>query len=161
MLTVDDGGAMPRPTPQALPAHDFAYDVFISYRQREPDKAWVRKMLLPRLTAEGIRVCIDYQDFRLGVPLVKQMERAVNQSRYTLAVLSPAYLTSNFAELENILAEHLGLEKTQRRLLAVMRADCLPRLGIRARLWLDMRDDHEFETNITRVVYELRQPPGL
>jgi hypothetical protein len=138
---------------------EFVYDVFISYRQQEPDRTWVCKSLMPRLTAEGLRVCIDYRDFRLGAPLVKEIERAVEQSRYTLAVLSAAYLTSNFTELENILAEHLGLEKTQRRLLAVMREDCAPRLGMRARLWLDMTDDDEFETNIARLVYELRQPP--
>ncbi|MDQ3960647.1 MAG: toll/interleukin-1 receptor domain-containing protein, partial [Pseudomonadota bacterium] len=109
---------------------------------------------------EGVRVCIDYECFRLGSPLVKEMERAVEQSRYTLAVLSPAYLASNFTELENIFAEHLGLEKTQRRLLAVMREDCTPRLSMRTRLWLDMTHDDEFEPSVTRLVYELRQPPN-
>jgi hypothetical protein len=91
--------------------------------------------------------------------VVLEMARAVEESRYTLAVMSPAYLTSNFTELENVLAEHLGLEKSQRRLLAIMRQDCEPRLGMRARLWLDMTDDDEFETNLARLVYELRQPP--
>jgi hypothetical protein len=130
-----------------------------SYRHQEPDKSWVRKTLQPRLEAEGLRVCIDYRDFRLGAPLVLEMARAVEQSRYTLAILSPAYLASNFTELENVLAEHLGLEKTQRRLLAVMREECTPRLGTRARLWLDMTDDDEFETNLARLIYELQQPP--
>jgi TIR domain/Caspase domain len=154
------GGKAPAPPLRALPADDFTYDVFISYRQREPDRTWVRQTLLPRLKAEGMRVCIDYESFRLGAPLVREIERAVEQSRYTLAVLSPAYLASNFTELENILAEHLGLEKTQRRLLAVMREDCTPRLGMRARLWLDMTADGEFDANIARLVYELRQSPN-
>ena len=88
-----------------------------------------------------------------------EMARAVEQSRYTLAVLSPAYLTSNFTELENVLAEHLGLEKSQRRLLAVLREPCSPRLGMRARLWLDMTEDEELERNVERLVYELRQSP--
>jgi hypothetical protein len=153
------GGKALGPTPSTLPVDDFVYDVFISYRRQEPDKIWVRKTLSPHLTAEGLRVCIDYQDFRLGSPLVKEMERAVEQSRYTLAILSPAYLASNFTDLENVLAEHLGLEKSQRRLLAVLREDCTPRLGFRARLWLDMTDDDKFEANLARLVYELRQPP--
>jgi len=153
------GGKAPAPAPPALPVGDFAYDVFISYRQQEPDKGWVRKALLPRLEAEGLRACIDYRDFRLGAPLVLEMARAVEHSRYTLAVLSPAYLDSNFTELENILAEHLGLEQGQRRLLAVMRQACTPRLGMRARMWLDVADDAEFEMNVARLVYELRQPP--
>ncbi len=139
-------------------ANEYVYDVFVSYRQHEPDKSWVRKTLLPRLEAEGLHVCIDYRDFRLGAPLLLEMARAVEQSRYTLAVLSPNYLTSNFTQLENVLAEHLGLEESQRRLLAIMREDCEPRLGIRARLWLDMTDGDEFETNLARLVHELRQP---
>lgn len=140
-------------------ADDFEYDVFISYRGQEPDKSWVRKSLKPRLEDGGLRVCIDYRDFRLGAPLVLEMARAVERSRYTLAILSPAYLTSNFTELENVLAEHLGLEKTQRRLLAVMRESCTPRLGLRARMYLDMTEGDEFAINVERLTYELRQAP--
>jgi hypothetical protein len=138
----------------------FRYDVFISYRQEDPDRTWTRRTLLPRLEAAGLRACIDNRDFRLGSPLVLEMARAVEQSRYTLAVLSPAYLRSNFTELENVLAEHLGLEISQHRLIAVMREPCKPRLGMRARLWLDMTDDGELNTNVERLVYELRQAPA-
>jgi hypothetical protein len=138
----------------------FAYDVFISYRHQEPELSWVRKTLLPRLRAEGLNVCIDHDCFRLGAPLVLEMARAVEQSRYTLAVLSPAYLRSNFAELEGVLAEHLGLEQGQRRLLMIVREPCTPRLGMRARLWLDMTDDAEFESGIARLADELRRPNG-
>ena len=135
------------------------YDVFISYRQREPDKSWVRKVLLPGLEQKGLRVLIDYRDFRLGPPLVELMAEAVEQSRYTLAVLTPAYLASNFTNLENVLAEHLGLENSQNRLVAVMREECEPRLGMRARLWIDMTDDDEVDANIARLAVELKQPP--
>jgi hypothetical protein len=146
-------------SPIAPTTDGFVYDVFLSYRQQEPDKSWVRKTLLPRLEAGGLRACIDYRDFRLGAPVVMEMARAVEQSRYTLAILSPAYLASNFTELENVLAEHLGLEKSQRRLMAVMRQACAPRLGMRARLWLDMTDDEGFEVNVERLVCELRRAP--
>ena len=82
----------------------FVHDVFISYRAHEPDRSWVRETLLPRLRAEGFEVCVDYESFRLGAPLVLEMARAVEQSRYVLAVLSPAYLQHNFTELEIVLA---------------------------------------------------------
>jgi hypothetical protein len=153
------GGKAPTLLPSAPPVDPFPYDVFISYRQQEPDRSWVRKTLLSWLEAHGLRACIDHRDFRLGAPLVLETARAVEQSRYTLAVLSPAYLTSNFTELENVLAEHLGLEMSQRRLLAIMREPCTPRLGMRARLWLDMTEDEELGRNVERLVYELRQPP--
>jgi len=146
--------------PPVPSADEFKYDVFISYRHQEPDKTWVRKVLLPRLEREtDLRACIDHRDFQIGAPLVLEMARAVEQCRYTLAVLSPVYLESNFTELENVLAEHLGLEKSQRRLLAILRQPCTPRLGIRARLCLDMTDDSEFELNVERLLYELRQQP--
>ena len=154
-------GGIVAPLPPAAADDDHVYDVFLSYRQQDPDKLWVRETLLPALERAGLRACIDYRDFRLGAPLVLEMARGVEQSRYTLAVLSPAYLTSSFTELENVLAEQLGLEKSQRRLLCVMRQPCTPRLGIRARLWLDVSADYEFDANLARLVYELRQPPGL
>ena len=159
-LALHTGGKGTRPSSEAeRPQDAFEYDVFLSYRQQDPDKSWVQKTLLPRLKAEGLRVCIDIESFRLSGYIVSETERAVEQSRYTLAVLSPAYLDSSFAELEGILADHLGLEERQRRLLTVMRERCKPRLGMRARLWLDMRDDREFDASVARLVQELRMAP--
>jgi hypothetical protein len=154
---IDKGSSMPTTT---SPVTNFEYDVFISYRQKEPDLSWVRKTLVPSLEAAGLHVFIDYKDFRLGAPLVLEMARAVESSRYTLAILSPAYLQSNFTELENVLAEHLGLELSQRRLLAVMRESTKPRLGFVARLWLDMTDDTQFNENVAILINALRQPPN-
>ena len=124
------GGTAPTPTPTEKPDDGFTYDVFVSYRQQEPDKTWVRKMLVPKLKAAGLRVFIDYLDFRLGVPIVTEMERGVVQSRYTVGVLSPNYLRSNFTDLESILAEQIGLEQSQQRFIGVMHESCKPRLGI-------------------------------
>ena len=137
------------------------WDVFVSYRHQQPDGPWVREVLMERLRAAGLRVLVDVDGFRLGAPLVLEMARGVEESRYTLAVLSPAYLAGNFTELESVLAEHLGLEASQRRLVAVMREPCRPRLGIRARLWLDMTSDEEVDRNLPRLVDELRAPPGV
>lgn len=153
------GGKVASPRIDAQTEDKFLYDVFISYHQKEPDKSWVRGTLLRKLESKGISVCIDFRDFRLGAPIINEMERAVIESRYTLGILTPLYLESNFAQLENILAEQLGLEKSQRRWIAVMRQDCTPPLRIRARLWLDMTDDNSLEENIARLIYELRRPP--
>ena len=155
------GGQVPAPTPAEEPTDGFACDVFVSYRQQEPDKTWVRKTLVPRLEAEGLRVFIDYLDFRLGSPIVTEMERAVVQSRYTVGVLSPNYLKSNFTDLEGILAEQIGLEQSQQRFIGVMRENCKPRLGIRARYYLDMTDEDECEAALARLVAQLRQSPDI
>jgi hypothetical protein len=156
------GKAAAVPSPEPARATDgLPYDVFLSYRNSEPDGSWVRKTLRPALEAAGLRAFIDDRDFRLGAPLVLEMARAVEQSRYTLAVLTPDYLESNFTEIESVMAEHLGLETSQRRLLAVMRRPTRPRLGMRARLWLDMTDDTEFDVSLQRLIHELSLPSTM
>ena len=155
------GGKPPAPEPVERPADGFPYDVFLSYRAQEPDKTWVRKALLPRLKAQGLKVFIDYVDFRLGAPVVTEIERAVTQSRYTVGVLSPSYLASNFSDLESILAQHLGLEESQGRFIGLMRESCKPRLGIRARYYLDMTDPDEFDASVDRLVAQARMSPDL
>jgi hypothetical protein len=144
----------------ATPGDAWAYDVFVSYRHQEPDQTWVRKTLFPRLRDAGLRVCIDFQDFRLGAPVVTEMERAVQESRYTLAVLTPAYLAGDFAEFENVLAQHLGLEESQQRLLLLLREPCQPSLRLRHKLWLEMTSDQEVEENLPRLIAALRLAPG-
>jgi hypothetical protein len=51
------------------------YDVFISYSHA--DKDWVRGELLKSLEDQGLRVCIDFRDFRPGASKIKEIERAV------------------------------------------------------------------------------------
>ena len=55
-----------------MPASEF--DVFISYSSR--DRKWVKTWLLPRLEKAGLRVCIDYRDFKFGVPSLKNIDSA-------------------------------------------------------------------------------------
>lgn len=138
------------------------YDFFVSYRHHDPDKSWVRKTLVPALEAKGLRGLVDYRDFRLGAPLVTEMARAVEESRFTLAVITNLYLQSNFTELENVMAKQLGLENSQVRLIGILRDPDLDinkiRLDIRASLMLDMADETEFESLIERLAAAVRQP---
>jgi hypothetical protein len=138
------------------------YDFFVSYRQHEPDKSWVRKTLVPALEARGLRALIDYRDFQLGAPLVTEMARAVEESRFTLAVITDSYIKSNFTELENVMAKQLGLETSQVRLIGIIRDPNLDisqvRLDIRATLMLDMTDDDGFDMLIERLVGAIKNP---
>ncbi len=149
---------MPAPGPVTL-ADGFVYDVFLSYRDQEPDKTWARKTLLPKLEQNGLKV-IEPKRFRLNATLIEETERAVTQSRYTLSVLTPSYVDWSFTELDSLLAQHLGLEENEGRLISVMREYCKPRLSVRSRMILDMSDDSDFDDNTERLVYELKQPPG-
>src|SRR3972149_3748131 len=90
----------------------FASDVFISYSHA--DKTWVRGELLTRLEASGLRVCIDYRDFRPGAPSVKEMERAVVNSRKTLLILTLDYVASDWTDFEALRLAGEALVITER-----------------------------------------------
>jgi len=79
------------------------YDVFISYSHR--DEGWVTGTLLPRLEAAGLQVCIDFRDFRPGRPSLVNMENAVERSRKTLLVLTPAWVESEWTDFESLLIQ--------------------------------------------------------
>ncbi|GAA6618390.1 caspase family protein [Scytonema sp. NUACC26] len=153
------GGKAATPLPTTSPNDAYEYDVFISYLAKDADKTWVRKTLLPSLESKGLRVAIDSR-FPLGVPLIISMERAIQQSRYTLVILSLSYLESSYGEFENLAAQHLGLEESKYRLIPIVREECTPRLGLRILFLLDMTDEDEFDTNMERLVYQLRQLPA-
>ena len=138
----------------SAPKDSFEYDLFVSYRRVPEDRTWVKKTFVPALKAVGLRVCLDDTCFRLGRPLVKEMERAVEQSRYTLAVFSPDYMESGFTDLEKAMAQYLEAETRIIRLISVIYRECKPELSIRHKLMLDMRDEMEFEDNVQRIAYE-------
>jgi hypothetical protein len=90
--------------------------------------------------------------------VVKRLEV---ESRYTSGLLTPRSLADNFADLNSVLARHLGLEKSQRRFIGVLRERCTPRLSVRALYYLDITDDDEFDINVARLVSQLRQAPEI
>ena len=77
---------------------DYLYDAFISYSHA--DKQWVHEWLLRCLEDAGLHVCIDFRDFDVGVPSLVNMERAVDNSRHTLLVLTAAWVESEWTEFE-------------------------------------------------------------
>ena len=100
----------------------YRYDVFISYSH--VNKEWVRCELLPCLEAAGLRVCIDYRDFAIGLPVISNIERAVDDSRHTLVLLTPGYVASEWCELEILLVGTGDPAGRRRRLLPVLLESC-------------------------------------
>jgi hypothetical protein len=77
----------------------------------------------------------------------------------TFSRASEARLAETEALSGYVIAQHLGLEQSQRRFLGLLREPCNPRLGIRALYYLDMTDDDEFDLGIARLATQLREPP--
>jgi hypothetical protein len=133
------------------------YDVFVSYRHCEPDMSFVRSQLVPALQAAGFCTCLDVECFVIGYPLILQMQTAVRESRYTLVVLSRAYLEGSFARAENVMAT---LPSSESRLIVLQLQTCDgSHLRERSRLWLDLTAETDFPAIVDRLAQELRNSP--
>jgi hypothetical protein len=94
------------------------------------------------------------------------MEKAVVNSRYTLAIFTPDYEESGFTELENLMAQHLETEASQlvgknKRLIGVLYRECdMQALSLRLRYkrFVNMLDPADFDRGIEQLVYECREP---
>ena len=123
---------------------NYQYDVFISYSSK--DRPWVKE-LLRKLEEQKIKVCIDYRDFILGMPSIKNIEQAVINSHKTLLILTPNYLESGWTEFENILLQTLDPANQQLRLLPLLKQKCELPLRLRALTYLNFAnpEDEAFE----------------
>jgi len=154
------GGTTPAvplpPAPDAL-----TYDAFVSYDRGDAiDRAWVEQTLVPHLEGGGLRLCLEYREFRFGRPRIREMERAVAASRYTVSIFTPAYLESSFREFESLIAQHQDLETRGARFLPLIRRPCQPHIGVRMVFALDLTRDTEVDAGLARLALQLRQPPA-
>ena len=107
--------------PAAQPRVDLPllYDVFISYRHQGEDMRFARE-LVAALESEGYRVAIDERDFPANASFLQEMERAIRQSRFTVAVISPRYFESGHTEEEAIITKVLDMADRKRRLIPLV-----------------------------------------
>ncbi len=140
------------------PGDQYEYDAFISYSETKADRKWVRD-LVGTLEGQGLTIAVEYKA-PLGMPRITFAEQAVAKSRYTVVALSPDYVNSGFAEFQSLIAQHLGQEQSQYRVVPLLLAECEPRLGLRILPILDMSDEEEYEFNLDRLVDYLRKAPA-
>ena len=100
----------------------YAYDVFMSYCPE--DRGWVWDELQPRLEMAGLK-CLDERDFEAGVPVLENIERALDSCCRTLVVLTPAWVENQWNHFESllvagelVLVQHAGhdlMDRIERR----------------------------------------------
>jgi ActR/RegA family two-component response regulator len=100
----------------------FKNDVFVSYSHK--NKKWVQGVLLPRLENAGLKVFIDFRDFKIGAANIREMERGVIQSRKTLVVLTPEYLESDWTHFEILMTQTLAPANRGLRVIPVLKKNC-------------------------------------
>jgi len=129
---------------------DAQYDAFISYSHS--DTVWVWEWLRPRLEEAQLRVCLDKRDFDVGVPSLENMERAVDHSRHTLLVLTPAWVASEWTAFEELLTQTTDPAARRRRLIPLLLQPCDPPLRIAMLTYADFTQDEAWDTQIERVI---------
>jgi hypothetical protein len=101
---------------------DFKHDVFISYSSANKD--WARKDLRSALQKAGLKVCIDFRDFEVGKPAIKNMRDGNTGSRHTLLVLTEAYLNSGWEDFENMLSQTIDPVNRKTRIVPLLKEKC-------------------------------------
>ncbi|HEX6291826.1 MAG TPA: toll/interleukin-1 receptor domain-containing protein [Herpetosiphonaceae bacterium] len=138
------------------PASSYSYDVFISYSSRDSD--WVHNTLLPRLEEAGLRVCIDFRDFEIGVPSIVNMENAVERSRRTLLVLTESWMKSEWTAFESLLTQTSDPAGVRRRTIPLLleRCDLPPRLKMLT--YADFTNPNLQAAQLPRLINALKDP---
>lgn len=105
------------------------YDVFISYRHGDPDRndAIRLDLILQRF---DIVVALDERDFSPQETFFDEMARCIQESRYTVALLSKRYLGSFNTWEESVMQKCLDNRERKRRLIPVYLEPCDPPLWL-------------------------------
>ena len=91
--------------------------VFISYSIA--DMEWVYSYLIPKFELNNINY-IDEKTFEVGVPRIVNIERAIEQSRHVLIVLTPDWLKSDWSEFVAVLTQTIDPTFRQHKLLPIL-----------------------------------------
>jgi len=131
-------------------------ELFVAYA--ESDAEWVHGFLLPEVGLDP-RSVLTPQDFRPGAALVQELERAVERTRWTVLVLSPAFGMSQWSAFAELLATHDTLRRNSDRLVPVLlKAYDLP-LHLDFRVRLDCTVRSRWETEVARLRQLLQRGP--
>jgi tetratricopeptide (TPR) repeat protein len=131
--------------------------VFISYSHK--DEAWVTQTLLPRLEKAELRVCIDYRDFAPGRPALLNMQDAAEDSRYTLLVMTPAWVASEWTLFESLLTRTSDPAGLQRRTIPVRLEECEIPKFIAMLTYVDFARPDRLDVAWTMLLTALGAPP--
>jgi hypothetical protein len=80
----------------------FKSDVFISYSHK--DEKWTVDTLLPNLEKVGLKVCIDFRDFKAGKAALFNMQDSAKEGRHVVLVLTQNWLNSEWSFFEALIA---------------------------------------------------------
>src|SRR6185503_16826643 len=124
----------------------YASDLFVVHAVADAD--FVRGYLLPALNLATSRVLL-IDELPLGGVVVAEIDRGVSGSRFTIAVLSPAYLADRWAVFGEQLASHISVQNA--RVIPLRLLACELPLRLDARVSLDYMDRTRWDAESARL----------
>ena len=144
----------------------FKRDAFICYNSE--DSSWVCQELLHRLEDCHISTVIHHRDFLPGSILEETIRESIDMSRYTVLVLSPDFLASNWCLLEMHLARNRIISEGRDVIVPIILREFpvsqLTRTleGILSKSYLEWTDDAEGQALFwDKLVTKLKQGGNL
>lgn len=153
------------PPAPAASEDEFAYDVYISYTDKEPDSAWVWEKFVPQLEDAGIppeRIAVVGEVERRGVTLLLEAERALLQSKRVVLAMSDGYFADTRAKFDIALTQNEQVKANTFRLLPMIidgemdRSLIPPRLDIYGPV--DVTHPRMGERRLAKVATEIKGP---
>jgi hypothetical protein len=133
-------------------------DVYISYDHDDPHlEDWTKHFFQPDLENNGISIW-DSDD--LGARKLETRE-AIARSRYTIVLLTQAYLKNRLAEFTATMAAVQAIESGTRRFILILREQFALPCDLDAFVPLDMtpRREMRFRSNMDRLIKRLKKQP--
>lgn len=131
----------------------FQYDAFISCHQA--DQEWVYTFLLPRLEADQVRVVTSVEDFEGGGDRARQTEKAILNSRCTVAIITPAWLHSHWNDFEIALSQTLSLADLKRKVIPVLLQPCEIPARLRHLVAVDLTNEKRREQRVRKLAQDI------
>jgi DNA-binding LacI/PurR family transcriptional regulator len=128
------------------------FDVFLSHSST--DEEFVR-LLDQRLRAAGVRTFCYETDVPWGANIPSAIEKAVEDSRHLILVLSPEAVKSKWVDIERCLQLFKSLSGRDGAVLPLLRIDCDIPLSIQMIRYLHVRNDQEFAAAWPKMVQHL------
>jgi hypothetical protein len=113
--------------------------------------------LLPALGLPADRV-LTRDRFKPGGPVVEQFEDAVRDSRYTVVVLTPAYLADEWSTFGEQLAAYAAVAGGHDRLIPLLLEPCTIPLHVEFRVRLDCTQPARWDQETARLRELVDQP---
>jgi signal transduction histidine kinase len=129
--------------------------IFIAHAHT--DREWVQGFLIPALSLSRSQV-LTREAFRPGLPIVDELAAAITDSRFTVLVLTEAFMADDWTYFDEVLASPIGVNVEPDSLISILLEPCRVPAHVDLRIRLDCTDQLNWDRELRRLRDLLRRP---